>query len=126
MDSSGQERFRSLNEQYYNHVDSIILVYDIANLKTFIECKKYFCKKIKEKCKKNIKVILIGNKKDLENKREVSFKEANDFAHLNNYTLMETTCLLNEKVFESFEKIFEIILNEKKNENNKNNTCFIF
>ena len=39
---------------------------------------------------------------------------------------METTCLLNEKVFESFEKIFEIILNEKKNENNKNNTCFIF
>ena len=55
MDSSGQERFRPLNEQYYNHVDSIILVYDIANLKTFIECKKYFCKKIKEKCKKILK-----------------------------------------------------------------------
>ena len=128
IDTPGQDRFNSLNEFYYNKCDSIILVYDIINKQTFDECREYFCKKIKEKCNKNIRVILIGNKKDLENNRQVSFKEANDFALLNNYTYMEASCLRNENVFELFEKIFEITLMEKKNENknNNNNTCIIF
>lgn len=40
-DTSGQERFRSINETYYKKVDSIILIYDISNKRNFEECKEY-------------------------------------------------------------------------------------
>ena len=108
MDSAGQEKFKSIIETCYKKSDCIILVYDISNRSSFYECKNYYCEEIKKRCKINIKVMLIGNKKDLETERQVSFKEANDFALLNNYIYMETSCLLNENVFEAFEKIIEI------------------
>ena len=93
------------------------LIYDICYKHTFNECKNYYCEKIKQLCKDNIKVILIGNKKDLEYKREISFEEANSFALENNYIYMEASCQRNENVFESFEKAIEITLIEKKKEN---------
>ena len=99
---------KSINETYYKKMDSIILLYDITHKDSFDECKNYYCHIIKEKCKDNIKVILIGNKKDLEDRRIISFEEANNFALLNNYIHMETSCLRNENVFEAFEKIIEI------------------
>ena len=79
-DTAGQECFKQFILLHYKNADSIILLYDITSKYSFDECKNYFCEKIKEKCKDNIKVLLIGNKKDLEEKRKVSFKEANDFA----------------------------------------------
>ena len=118
-DTAGQERFKEINLRHYKNADSIILLYDITNKYSFDECKNYFCKKIKENCKNNIKVILIGNKKDLEDERKVSFKEANDFAVVNNYIHMETSCLRNENVFETFKKAIEITLMEKKKETEK-------
>ena len=85
-------------------------------------------------CKDNIKVILIGNKKDLEDRRIISFEEANNFALLNNYIYMETSCLRNENVFEAFEKIIEITADdikkretfaiEKSNEIPKEKGCY--
>ena len=107
-DTPGQEKYRALIESYYKRADGIILVYDISNKESFKECKNYFCENIKEKCKRDIKVILVGNKSDLEEKREVSFQEANDFASLNNYIHIQTSCLKNENVFEAFEKIIGI------------------
>ena len=121
IDTAGQERFKEINLRHYKNADSIILLYDITNKYSFDECKNYFCKKIKENCKDNIKVILIGNKKDLENKRKVSFKEANDFALSNKYLHMETSCLRNENVLEAFKKAIEITLIEKKKETQNEN-----
>ena len=105
MDTAGQEFFRALNDYYYWKADSIILSYDITSRSSFEDCKTYYCKKIKELCRPNIKTILIGNKKDLEEYREVTFKEANDFALSNGYMFLETSCLKYENVYETFEKI---------------------
>ena len=60
--------------------------------------------------------MLIGNKKDPEFERQISFEEANDFALLNNYIYMETSSKRNENVYEAFEKAIEIALIEKKKE----------
>jgi small GTP-binding protein len=92
MDTSGQERYRSINENYYRNADCCLLVYDITNVKSFEECK-YYSTQIKERCKKNIKVILLGNKMDLEDKRKIDSKLGADLALKNKYIFMETSCL---------------------------------
>ena len=106
-DTAGQERFKSINLFYYPKADGIILSYDITNRFSFEECKNYYCETINENCKTNIKVILIGNKKDREYERKVSFEEANKFALSKGYLFMETSCKTYENVYETFEKLIE-------------------
>ena len=66
LDSSGTERFKSINESYFRKADGCILVYDITNKNSFNEIKNYYIPNIKEKCIKNIKTILLGNKNDTD------------------------------------------------------------
>ena len=118
-DTAGQDRFKNMVESYYKCADAIILIYDISYNGSFESCKNYYCETIKKYCKDIIKVMLIGNKTDLEYKREISFEEAHDFALFNEYTHMETSCLRNENVYEAFEKVIEITSIEKKKEKGK-------
>ncbi len=115
MDTAGQVRFRANNEPYYKKADCCILLYDITNREEFNEIKEYFIVKIKELCKKNVKVILVGNKTDLEDKREISYNEGANLAFLNNFLFIETSCLKNENVYEAFEKIIGIYRLSYKN-----------
>ena len=119
MDTTGQERLRHIIESYFNQADCCILVYDITNRDEFNEIKEYFIVKIKELCKKNVKVILVGNKTDLEYDRKISYNEGANLAFLNNFLFIETSCLKNENVYEVFEKIIGIYrLSYKNNEEN--------
>ena len=119
FDTAGQEVFRSLNEIYYKKADCCLLVYDITNRYSFDECKDYYNKNLLEKCKKNIKVILLGNKTDLEDKRVISSEEGAAFALENNYIFMETSCLKNTNVSSAFETLIEMTNIEAKKYKNK-------
>ena len=119
IDTSGQDRYRALVNTYYRDADSIVLVYDITNKYTFDECKNYYTQKIKELCRKDINVILIGNKSDKENERVISFEEGQNLANNNNYFFMETSCLKNENVYEAFEKIIVFTAKKVKKNNKK-------
>lgn len=92
-------------ERFCPKADSIILVYDITKRYTFEECKNYYCNLINKFSKRNVKVILIGNKSDLKDKREISYEEALNFADSNNYYYIETSCVQNKNVFEVFERM---------------------
>ena len=93
------------------------MVYDISNRKSFEECK-YYIGQIKERCKKNIKVILLGNKTDLE--RNVSTEEGTKLALDNKYIFKETSCKKNINVISAFEALIEITnIQAKKNNANK-------
>ena len=59
IDTAGQEKFRSMNNQYLNKVDGILLVYDITSEDSFEEIKNYYCSKIKEYCKENVIIIIL-------------------------------------------------------------------
>ena len=114
-DTAGQEKFNSLNENYYKRADCCLLVYDITNKKSFEQIKDYYNKSIKEKCKENIKVILLGNKTDLEEKRVILPEEGATLALENNYLFMETSCLKNTFVADAFETLIELTNREQKN-----------
>ena len=108
MDTGGQETFNAQNKTYYKKADCILLVYDITSIKSFNACKNYYIKQINEECKKGIKVILLGNKTDLQDKREVSKEMGSNLATKNSFIFMETSCEDNYNVSDAFETIIEM------------------
>ena len=114
-DTCGQERFNSIWEKYYKRADGILLVFDITNKPSFNKIKNFYVQKIKDNCKLNIPIILLGNKTDLIDEREVSQEEGINLAVNEEYIYKETSCLLNENVADAFETIIEMWnINNKK------------
>ena len=66
-DTAGQEKYMSINKNLFQRVQGIILMYDISNLNSFKNLVKWM-DGIKENSK-DVPVILIGNKCDLEGER---------------------------------------------------------
>ena len=122
VDTAGQEIYRALNSSYYKKADGCLLVYDITNRDSFKEIKNYYLQQIKDQCKKNIKIILLGNKTDLEDDRKVSSEEGVNLAVENGYIFMESSCLKNRTVADSFETLIELTYREnlEKNQTNSN------
>ena len=119
MDTAGEEAFRSITTGYYRRADCCLLVYDITKKSSFEEIKNYYNVQVKEKCKKDASVILLGNKTDLEDQRQVPAEEGASLALDNNYIFMETSCLKNTNVANAFETLIEITnINVKKNQKN--------
>ena len=126
MDTAGQERFRSINLKYFRDADCCLLVYDISDRNSFEEIKNYYNPEIKDKCPKNVKVILLGNKADLEKERKIDSEEASRLAMENDYIYMETSCLENENVADAFETLIENTYRETlKNGKNKKETMIL-
>ena len=107
-DTCGQERFNSICEKYYKKGDGVLLVYDITNKASFDKIKNFYVEKIKENCKLGIPILLLGNKTDLEDKREVDQQEAIDLSISQEYVYRETSAYKNENVANSFETIVEM------------------
>jgi small GTP-binding protein len=107
-DTGGQEKYKAINESYYKKANGVLLVYDITNRKSFDDIINYYCDKIKELCEKNIPIILLGNKTDLEDKRQVSQEEGIELARSNKYIFKETSCVKNENVADAFEALIEL------------------
>ena len=121
LDTAGQEKFKAITETYYKKADCCLLVYDITSRKSFDECKNYYLPNIRQKCKENIKIILLGNKTDLENKRDVKPEEGAYFANNNGFDFMETSCLQNKNVAGAFETLIELTnIEAQKNKKEKN------
>jgi small GTP-binding protein len=122
-DTCGDEKYFSLTKNYFKDSDGIILVYDITSKKTFFDLNKWL-ELIKNYIGK-INIILVGNKNDLKNKREVSEKDANNFAIKNNLKFYEISAKEDLDVINNifFDLSYDLIKN-KNNEieiNNENN-----
>ena len=73
-DTAGQERFKSVTSAYYKGAKGAIIVYDITREISFQNVDNWF-KEIKESTSNDLNLILVGNKSDLSDKRQVSSKE---------------------------------------------------
>jgi len=108
LDTAGQEKYNSINEMYYKQADCCLLVYDITSKESFEVLKTYYIPKIKENCESILKVILLGNKADLKDKREVSENEGLNLATENKYIFMESSCKDNLNVSDAFSAIVQM------------------
>lgn len=114
-DTAGQERFRSIIRSYYNNVCGCIIVYDITNRNSFENCAYW----IEEVCRNNseVKLILIGTKKDLEQNRTVDYEEGIKLSNYHNIPFFEVSA--KDCVCDMFEHLVKRIMT-KVSDNNTN------
>ena len=116
-DTAGMERYRSITNAYYKGAKGVIVVYDICRKKSFENVDKWI-DDFKSKADDDAVIILIGNKSDLDEKREVSKEEAESKAQKNKFGFMETSAKDNNNVQKAFETLFHEIVKIYKNKNN--------
>ena len=110
-DTSGEEKYRSITKNFYRNADGLFVVFDLTRKVTYERIKDWINEA--EEYNKGIKKILIGNKLDLENKREVKKDSAENFAKKNNLKYIETSAKDGTNIKESFDEIIELILGGK-------------
>jgi GTPase SAR1 family protein len=108
---------------FYKRVKLAILVYSIDNRKSF-EGISFWLNEIRLNSDENVKLILVGNKNDLNDKREVSFEEGQEFAKSNGFNYFcETSAKEGDTPSAVLSKAAEILYDyeiESKKKNNKN------
>ncbi|XP_001857982.2 ras-related protein Rab-4B [Culex quinquefasciatus] len=108
-DTAGQERFRSVTRSYYRGAAGALLVYDSTSRDSFNVLSNWL-NDARTLASQNICILLVGNKKDLEEEREVTFLEASTFAQENELIFLETSARTGENVEEAFLKCSKTIL----------------
>jgi Ras-related protein Rab-2A len=78
-----------------------LLVYDITRRSSFLNAVKWL-EEMKEHAYSKMLIILVGNKKDLEQDRQVSFDEGERFAKSHGLNFFETSAKTNEGVGQAF------------------------
>ena len=118
FDTAGQEKYRSICSTYYKNSDGVILVYDVADRMTYESIGSWLEELYRHQAKES-KVMLVGNKIDLINGRQVTTEEGKEFADAKNLFFMETSALTNKD--NCVGKAFDVLINEIKSQIEKQN-----
>ncbi|KAG4920120.1 hypothetical protein JHK85_049691 [Glycine max] len=115
-DTAGQERYRAVTSAYYRGAVGAMLVYDITKRQSFDHIPRWL-EELRNHADKNIVIILIGNKSDLENQRQVPTEDAKEFAEKEGLFFLETSALEATNVETAFMTVLTEIFNiiNKKN-----------
>ncbi|KAF5446467.1 hypothetical protein F2P56_032095 [Juglans regia] len=109
-DTAGQERFRAVTSAYYRGAVGALIVYDISRRTTFDSVKRWL-DELSTHCDTTMGRMLVGNKCDLENIREVSVEEGKSLAEAEGLFFMETSALDATNVQTAFEIVIREIYN---------------
>ena len=140
IDTAGQERFDSISGNYLKNVNGVLLVYDISQQNTFKKIE-FWNEQIKKHNNAYYSVVLIGNKIDLEDYRQVKYEEGIDMGKQIKCKFYETSAKNNINVTECFNKIayltyknflkngfrsksFYLKKNKKKEQKNNSKCCY--
>jgi len=103
-DTAGQEKFRAISVNYIKGTNGVILVFDITKRESF-DLLETWMKELKQYNKVDISKVLIGNKSDLQEKREVTKEEAEDFAQSIKCQYFESSAKTGENINEALDEI---------------------
>lgn len=117
-DTAGQERYRTLAPMYYRNASAALIVYDITNNESWEEVD-FWVNEIKQNINKDIVILTIGNKYDLQNKIKIDIEDINNYVKENNIQNIFCSALSGVNC----EKIIEILTENINfdNEYNKGN-----
>ncbi|TYJ27280.1 hypothetical protein E1A91_A07G175900v1 [Gossypium mustelinum] len=104
-DTAGQERFRAVTSAYYRGAVGALIVYDITRRSSFDSIKRWLDEL------STVARMVVGNKCDLENIRDVSVEEGKSLAEEEDLFFMETSALESTNVQTAFEVVIREIYN---------------
>jgi len=112
-DTAGQDRFRAIAAAYYRGAHGALIVYDITNPTSFQNLDSWF-KEIENQGEKNCINIIVGNKCDLEEQRQVDTEEGKRYAAKHNIRFLETSAAESTNVDLVFTSLLHDIYNSQK------------
>ncbi|CAE6499652.1 unnamed protein product [Rhizoctonia solani] len=100
-DTAGQERFRSVTRSYYRGAAACLLVYDITSRASFLNLSRWLAD-ARALASPQLIAVLVGNKTDREEEREVEWNEASKWASENDVHFIETSSLTGDNIEKPF------------------------
>ncbi|KAL7718831.1 Ras small monomeric GTPase [Entamoeba marina] len=133
LDTGGDEEFSPMRDLYMRTSDGCIIVYSITNRSSFLESSCFYeqIKRVKNTDFDNgcVPIIIVGNKLDLEEDREVTTKEGQELADSWGVDFYECSAKEDINITELFECIGSNIINyltiQIDSTYEKNKRCFI-
>ena len=103
-DTAGQERYKAITSAYYKGAKGAFVVYDITRKQSFDSVDRWI-NDLRAAADKNLSIIIIGNKCDLEDQRQVNKEQGEDKAKNYEVAFMETSALSGENLDKAFDKM---------------------
>ena len=109
-DTAGQEKFKVVTKSFVKGSDGIIYMYDITQKQSFINIKRWL--EDTEDYSLRAKKIIVGNKIDMEERREVTEEMKNKLLNEIDIDLVEISAKKDRNVNEVFDKLVKIIIGD--------------
>jgi len=102
-DTAGQEQYRSLGRSYYRDAVGVLIVFAYNDHKS-LDSLDQWISDARTYCHPNMRVLLVGNKIDLEEDRAISKSEIEQYAKKRKLDFIETSAKTNANVHEAFQR----------------------
>lgn len=109
-DTAGQERFRTLTSSYYRGAQGVILVYDVTQRSSFESLENWLGEVDRYATFPDCVKMLVGNKIDLDEQREVSRDEGMRMARAHGMLFIEASAKAAVRVGQAFEELVQKIM----------------
>lgn len=103
-DTAGQERFRSLIPSYIRDSSVAVVVYDVTNRQSFLNTSRWI-QEVRQERGQDVIIVLVGNKTDLVDKRQVSIEDGDAKARELGVIFIETSAKAGFNIKALFRKI---------------------
>lgn len=111
-DSAGNEKYRSITQQYYRGTTVVLLVYDITDRSSFKNVLTWI-QDIQKYCNPGVCVVLVGNKSDLATtKRRVYTQEGQNLAREHKFLFYETSAKKGSSMHDVIKQSAEYVIRE--------------
>ncbi|XP_072291472.1 EF-hand calcium-binding domain-containing protein 4B [Eucyclogobius newberryi] len=107
-DTAGQERYRSITKQFFRKADGVIVMFDITDASSFTAVRHWLTS-INEAAGEDIAVILLGNKTDKEDERQVQKNMGERIAKEFQMTFFECSACSGHNVMDSMVHMARIL-----------------
>jgi len=114
LDAAGDQDQYHLRDECMRYGAGFVLVYSIADKKTFDEISDFYDQICRVKDSDNVPMVLVGNKSDLESDRVVSTDEGRNFSKQHNMMFLEVSVKVGHNVDEVFYELVREVRKKKK------------
>ena len=108
-DTAGQEQYRALGKIYYRNAIGVLCVFSIIDHNSFLALKDWL-KDVRMLCHPNAKIIIVGNKADLSEERQITESEIQSLCSSYSVEYIESSAKTGQNVKETFYRLARDIL----------------